>query len=249
MMKNLKITVVVVLFLLLGSFSALAQEKISAAVAANYIAAFKELAADFESKTKIKVEGTFSSTGSLYSQITNGAPYDLFLSADEKRPNLLQKDGLADQPFVYARGKVILWSANKQFCKAKTWQDALKDNSIKKIAIANPVTAPYGTAAQAALQKAALLESLQKKLVYGESIAQAFQYASTLAVDAGFVALSASVSDAGKKGCFYDVADAQDIIQSACLLKRTKNRTAAESFAAYLSSPDAQKIKARFGYR
>jgi molybdate transport system substrate-binding protein len=249
MMKNLKIAVVVVLLLLLSSFSAQAQEKISAAVAANYIAAFKELAADFEARTKIKVEGTFSSTGNLYSQITNGAPYDILLSADEQRPAVLYKDGLADQPFVYARGKVILWSANKEFCTAKTWRDALKNEQIKKIAIANPVTAPYGTAAQAALQKAGLWDGLQKKLVFGETIAQTFQYASTSAVDAGFVALSATVSDEGKKGCFYMIAEAPDIIQSACLLKRTKNRAAAEQFAAFLSSPDAQKIKAKFAYR
>lgn len=248
-MKNLKIAVVTVLILLLGSFSVQAQEKISAAVAANYIAAFKELATDFEAKTKIKVEGTFSSTGNLYSQITNGAPYDLLLSADEKRPEVLYKDGLADQPFVYARGQVILWSANKEFCTAKTWQDALKNEQIKKNAIANPVTAPHGTSAQAALQKAGLWDGLQKKLVFGETIAQAFQYASSSAVDAGFCALSATVSVEGRKGCFYVITDAPDIIQSACLLKRTKNRAAAEQFTAFLSSADAQKIKAKFGYR
>lgn len=248
-MKKLKIAVVIVLLLLLGSVCAQAQEKISAAVAANYIAAFKELAADFEAKTKIKVEGTFSSTGNLYSQIVNGAPYDLFLSADEKRPDILHKDGLADQPFVYARGQVILWSANQEFCTAKTWQDALKNEQIKKIAVANPVTAPYGTSAQAALQKAGLWDGLQKKLVFGETIAQTFQYASTSAVDAGFCALSATVSDAGKKGCFYAITDAPDIVQSACLLKKTKNRAAAEKFAVFLNSPEAQKIKAKFGYR
>lgn len=249
MMKNVRIAVVTVLLLLLGAFPALSQEKLSVAVAANYIAAFKELAAVFEDRTKIKVEGTFSSTGNLYSQIINGAPYDIFLSADEKRPEVLHKDGLADQPFVYARGQAVLWSADRNFCKAKTWQDALKDEKIKKIAIANPVTAPYGTAAQAALKKAGLWEGLQSKLVFGETIAQAFQYASTSAVDAGFCALSATVSNEGKNGCFYLIEEAPDIIQSACLLKRTKNRAAAEQFAVFLNSPEAQKIKAGFGYR
>jgi molybdate transport system substrate-binding protein len=248
-MKNYKIAIVSVLILLLSSFPAQAQEKISAAVAANYIAAFKELATAFEAKTKIKVESTFSSTGNLYSQIINGAPYDLFLSADEKRPDVLHKDGLADQPFVYARGQVVLWAANKDFCGTKTWQDALKNEQIKKIAIANPLTAPYGTAAQTALKKAGLWDALQNKLVFGETIAQTFQYASTSAVDAGFCALSATVSDEGKKGCFFVITEAPDIIQSACLLKRTKNRAAAEQFVAFLSTPEAQKIKAKFGYR
>jgi len=127
---------------------AFAGEKISVAVAANFISAFKDMAADFEAKTKIKIEGTFSSTGNLYSQITNGAPYDLFLSADEERPAKLYKDGAGGTPFIYAKGQAVLWAANKDFCKAKTWQDALKNDQVKKIAIANTQTAPYGAAAK-----------------------------------------------------------------------------------------------------
>ena len=132
MMKNCRIVVSFVLIILMSSVSAFAEEKISVAVAANFISAFKELAADFEAKTKIKVEDTFSSTGNLYSQIINGAPYDLFLSADEERPAKLNKDGAADTPFVYARGQAVLWSANKDFCKAKTWQDARLKKHWKK---------------------------------------------------------------------------------------------------------------------
>ncbi len=147
----------------MSPFSALAQEKISVGVAANFISAFKEIAADFEAKTGVKVEATFSSTGNLYSQIKNGAPYDMFLSADEKRPDLLQKEGWTEGTFIYARGQAILWSANKDFCKAATWQDALKNNQIKKIAIANPVTAPYGAAAKVALQKAGIVGCFAKQ--------------------------------------------------------------------------------------
>jgi molybdate transport system substrate-binding protein len=225
-----------------------AEEKISVAVAANFISTFKELAADFEAKTKIKVEGTFSSTGNLYSQIINGAPYDLFLSADEERPAHLHKDGVAKKPFVYASGQVTLWSANKDFCKSATWQDALKNDQIKKIAIANPLTAPYGAAARNALQKTQLWEALQPKLVNAQDIAQSFQYASTSAVDAGFCAMSATVSPEGKKGCFYVLGEAPEIIQSACLLKRTTNRKAVEKFVEFLSSPDAKEIKVKYGY-
>ncbi|MGV8057266.1 MAG: molybdate ABC transporter substrate-binding protein [Smithellaceae bacterium] len=248
-MKNYRIAVAFILIILMSPFPALAQEKLSVAVAANFISTFKELAAVFETKTKIKAEGTFSSTGNLYSQITNGAPYDLFLSADEKRPGILYKDGLADQPFVYARGQAILWSANKDFCKAATWQDALKNRQIKKIAIANPVTAPYGMAAKSALQKAGLWDILQTKLVNAQDIAQSFQYANTSSVDAGFCALSVTASTPGKSGCFYQVSEAPEIIQSACILKRTKNRPAVEKFATFLASTEAQKIKVKFGYR
>ncbi|MEI6610265.1 MAG: molybdate ABC transporter substrate-binding protein [Deltaproteobacteria bacterium] len=241
--------VALALIILTSPLLASAQDKISVAVAANFIQTFKGIAADFEAKTKIKVEVTFSSTGNLYSQIVNGAPYDLFLSADEERPAILSKDGLAEKPFVYARGQVILWSANKDFCKAATWQDALKNDRIKKIAIANPLTAPYGAASKVALQKAGLWDSQLSKLVNAQDIAQSFQYASTSAVDAGFCAMSATASPDGKNGCFYVVREAPNIIQAACILKRTTNRAAVEKFTAFLVSPEAQKNKMKFGYR
>jgi molybdate transport system substrate-binding protein len=247
--RRILLTVIGVTFVISMTNQALAEEKISVAVAANFISAFKEIAADFEAKTKIKVEGTFSSTGNLYSQITNGAPYDLFLSADEERPALLNKDGLADTPFVYARGQSILWSADKYFCKAKTWQDALKNDNIKKIAIANTQTAPYGSAAQKALEKTGMWDTLQGNLVVAQTVAQSFQYASTSAVDAGFCAMSAAFSEEGKKGCFYVIAEAPEIVQSACILKKTTRRAAVEKFVKFLSSPAAQKIKIRYGYR
>ena len=246
----------VILIVLMSSISAFAEgkapvsteQKISIAVAANFISAFKELAADFETKTRIKVEGTFSSTGNLYSQITNGAPYDLSLSADEERPAKLNKDGIADKPFIYAKGQAVLWSANKDFCKAATWQDALKNDKIKKIAIANTQTAPYGAAAKKALEKAGMWEPLQRKLVNAQDIAQSFQYASTFAVDAGFCAMSATVSPEGKKGCFFAINEAPEIIQSACILKGTTNRAAVEKFVEFLNSPDAKEIKVKYGY-
>jgi molybdate transport system substrate-binding protein len=248
-MKIYRIIIAFILIILMSSFSAFAGENISVAVAANSISVFKELAADFEAKTKIKVEGTFSSTGNLYSQITNGAPYDLFLSADEEKPARLYKDSVADTPFIYAKGQAVLWSANKDFCKVKTWQDALKKEQVKKIAIANPQTAPYGAAAKKALEKAGMWDALQNKLVNGQDIAQSFQYASTSAVDAGFCAMSATVSPEGKKGCFFVVREAPAIIQSACVLKRTTNRAAVGKFVEFLNSTAAKEIKVKYGYR
>jgi len=248
----MKKSILVLLFLMTALATpphVFAEEKISVAVAANFISAFKEIAADFEERTGVKVEATFASTGSLYNQIKNGAPYDVFLSADEQRPDLLHKEGWTDGTLIYARGKVILWSANRDFCKAATWTDALKNDRIKKIAMANPLTAPYGASAKAALQKAGLWEGLQGKLVNAQDIAQSFQYASTQAVDMSFCSLSATVSPQGKGGCFYRIPEAVDIVQAACVSKNARNKKCAELFLAYLSCEHAQKIKMKFGYK
>jgi len=248
MMKRF-LALAVLLPFIIGVHTASAQEKIRCAVAANYIQVFQEIAAAFAAKTGIKVEGTFSSSGNLYGQIVNGAPYDLFLSADEERPARLLKEGFAEKPFVYARGQVVLWSAKKDFCKKAGWQDALKGTDVKRIALANPVTAPYGTAAQAAMQKTGLWTALKDKCVRAQDIAQAFQYAATQSVDAGFCALSSAISPEGRKGCYYAVPEAADIVQSACIISPTKNRAAAERFAAFLQSPETAAIKERLGYK
>ena len=247
--KNYRLSVALIWFMLMCSFPALAQEKISVAVASNFISVFKEIALDFEAKTGVKVEATFDSTGSLYNQIKSGVPYDMFLSADEQRPDLLQKEGWTEGTFIYARGKVILWSVDKNFCKAAKWQDALKNDQIKKIAIANSLIAPYGAAAKAALQKAGLWDALQPKLVNTPDIARSFQYANTSAVDAGFCALSVTASPQGKRGCFFNIPEAPDIVQTACVAKNAGNKINAELFAAYLLCDDALKIRKKYGYR
>ena len=144
----------VVLIVLYPAFS-FAADGLKAAVAANFMVPFKEIAAAFEKQTKIKVEATYSSTGSLYGQIVNGAPYDVFLSADEETPRSLFEKGMSEKPFLYATGRVVLWGGGKEFCGAKDWKEALRRPGVRKIALANPVTAPYGAAAEAALKKAA----------------------------------------------------------------------------------------------
>jgi molybdate transport system substrate-binding protein len=226
-----------------------AAEGLRIAVAANFIQAAKELTQDFEKQTGIKAEATFASSGSLYAQIVNGAPYDLFLSADEERPSRLHREGNADKPFVYARGRVVLWSARKDFCRNGDWRQALADLGVRRIAIANPETAPYGTAAREALQKAALWDPGTEKRVIAQDIAQAFQYASTEAVDGAFCAFSSVVSEQGKKGCHYEIPEAPEIVQSACIVKQTKDRAGAERFAAFLLSAPAAAVKVKYGYR
>src|SRR4030042_6042027 len=113
----------------------LAEQELTAGVAANFILPFEDLSRIFEQKTAIRVRATFTSTGNLYAQIKNGAPYDLFLSADESHPRMLQQEGLAAEPFVYAGGKLILWTAEGRFCRSAQWQEVLLDPSVAKIAI------------------------------------------------------------------------------------------------------------------
>ncbi len=225
-----------------------AADSMKVAVAANFMIPFKEIAAAFEAETKIRVETTYSSTGNFYSQIINGAPYDVFLSADEKAPMSLFKKGLAEKPVVYATGRVVLWGTGKDFCGAKTWQEAIRRTGVKKIAIANPVTAPYGAAAEAALKKTGLWDGVRDRLVVAQTVAQSFQYAMSGGTDGSFCALSSALSEQGGKGCRYPIDEAPPIRQAACLLNRSAAKSDASRLLKYLDSPKASEIKKRYGY-
>jgi molybdate transport system substrate-binding protein len=226
----------------------LAEQELTVGVAANFILPFEDLSRVFEQKTAIRVRATFTSTGNLYSQIKNGAPYDLLLSADERHPRMLQQEGLAEEPFVYARGKLILWTAKERLCKLAQWQEVLSDSSVAKISIANPETAPYGAAAVEALKRTGWWEKIKPRLVFAQSIAQVFQYAQTESADTGFCALSSAYSEQGRKGCYVVIPEAPEIVQSACILKRTKQKEAALAFVEFLSSAEAKAMNRRYGY-
>jgi molybdate transport system substrate-binding protein len=247
----IKIWSVIFVFCIMFSFAVTvsAQDKITVAVAANFIEPFKEVALLFETNTHIRSDPTFSSTGKLFAQITQGAPYDVFLSADEKRPEELYQKGLSGKPVVYAKGEVVLWTARKDLCDAGDWKIVLARGDVKKIAIANTETAPYGTASMKALKDGGLWDSLQAKFVFPQDIAQAFQYASTGSVDAGFCALSSALSQQGKAGCYLVVKEAPVVVQAACVLNRTGQKAAAEKFAAFLLSPEADHVKKKYGYK
>lgn len=225
-----------------------AEETLTIGVAANFMLPFQEIAHEFEAKNAVKIHATYTSTGNLYGQIINGAPYDLFLAADERRPERLLKEGFTADTFIYARGRAVLWTVNKRICAAKDWQEALMMQTITKISIANPETAPYGTAAIQALQKVGLEKIITKKLVYAQNVVQSFQYAHTESVDVGFCALSSAFSEQGKKGCYFLIDQAPVIIQRACVITGSGKRELAEKFAAFLSSRDALTIKTKFGY-
>jgi len=248
-MKRYILAILTVLLSLLILSPVHGQSHLRIAVAANFIQPFNEIKAAFEKKYNFKVEAVFSSTGSLYNQIMNGAPYDIFLAADNERPESLFNDGISLKPFIYAEGKVILWSKNKDFCKKDNWLKSLSSDKLKKIAVANPATAPYGTSAMKALGKTGMAGKINDKLVTAQTVAQSFQYASTGAVDAAFCALSAAFSGEGKKGCYFEIDEAPPVVQSACVLKRSVNRDALEKFTEFLISSESKKIKSKYGYK
>ena len=225
--------------------------EVNAAVAANFTAPMQQIAALFEKESGNTVKLSFGSSGKFTSQIKEGAPFDVFLAADEKNPKLLEKDGLAVQgsEFVYALGKLVLWSANPGFVDDKG--AVLRAGNYNKIAYADPKLAPYGLAAKETLEDMGLWNGVQSKLVTGESIAQTYQFAASGNADMAFVALS-QVTKNGKvaDGSFWMIPAQMysPIRQSAVLLTAAKDKAAAQAFLAYLKSDKAVAIIRNFGY-
>jgi molybdate transport system substrate-binding protein len=226
-------------------------QNIKVAVAANLQSVIKELAQDFKHKTGIEVEPIVGSSGNLTGQIRNGAPYDLFLSADMNFPAVLFHDGLsAQKPVVYALGSLIICSNHD--ISLDDWDRILITRRINKIAIANPAIAPYGKAAEEALKSMGILELTKPKTVYGESISQVNTYITTGAVDVGFTT-QALVKDAlNKTPLFWKAVDPKTytpIEQGMVILKHGKGNADATKFYQYLLSAAAKSIFTAYGYR
>lgn len=220
------------------------------AVAANFTDTTRELIQAFADTTGLEASASYGSTGKLYAQIENGAPFDVFLAADARRPTLLEESGqgIAGTRFTYARGKLALWSpASGVFTNPEAW---LKSGEYGKLAIANPKTAPYGQAAQEVLTHLSLWASLQPHLVRGDSIAQTFQFAATQNTAAGFVALSQVRAWTGKGGTLWQIPQRlySPIDQQAILLAFGKDNGAAHQWLAFLKSETATKIIQHYGY-
>ena len=249
-MKNIVKIVLVAVLSLLFAIPALAAE-VHVAVAANFTAPMKQIAADFEKETGHKVVLSFGASGKFYAQIKNGAPFQILLSADDEKPLQLVKDGLAvaDSRFTYAIGTLVLWSAKPGFVDAKG--EVLSKGHFNKIALANPKLAPYGTAAIELLTKQGLLTSLTPKFVQGENISQTFQFVSTGNAELGFVALSQVMKD-GKvtSGSAWIVPGRlhSPIRQDAVLLATGRDNAAAKALLGYLKSDKAKKIIRSYGY-
>jgi molybdate transport system substrate-binding protein len=228
----------------LGSTSAQAED-VHVAVAANFTAAMKEIAADFEKASGHHAVLSFGSTGKLYAQISHGAPFEVFLAADQRRPELLEKEGLAGGRFTYAIGKLVLWSSD---AKRQVGEQALRSGDFQKVAIANPKTAPYGAAAVEVMRNLGLYQQLKPKLVLGDSIAQTHQFVATGNAQMGFVALAQIALDGA--GSRWPVPDKlyTPIRQDAVLLDKGKHNPAAPALMAYLKSQAARAVIHKYGY-
>ena len=225
--------------------------EVQVAVAANFLAPLQEIAKSFEKETGHQTLITSGATGQLFTQIQHGAPFEVMISADAKTPKKLVKNelALADSQFTYARGKLVLWSVDPALVDASG--AVLKSDKFKHLAIANPKTAPYGTAAMETLDKLGLTASLKSKLVEGENISQAKQFVDTGNAEVGFVALSQIYKD-GKitKGSAWVVPlDLYaPLYQDAVLLKKGEDNPAATALLNYLKSDKAKAIMTTYGY-
>jgi molybdate transport system substrate-binding protein len=243
------------LFLLLAllvSRPAQAQE-IRVAAAADLKFALDELGSHYEKQTGRKIDVSYGSSGNFLAQIQNGAPFDLFLSADIEYPRKLEAAGLIEPGtlYEYALGRIVIWMpSDTRIELAKVGWKALLDPSIQKISIGNPEHAPYGRAAVAALHSAGIYEQVRAKLVYGENVAQAAQFVASGNAQAGILALSLAISPAMREGKRWEVPANMypPIEQAAVILKNTKDKGAARGFLTFLKSAEARKILESYGF-
>ncbi|RJX78922.1 molybdate ABC transporter substrate-binding protein [Pseudomonas sp. LS-2] len=234
----------------LSAGSALADE-VQVAVAANFTAPIQAIARDFEKDTGHKLVASFGATGQFYTQIKNGAPFEVFLAADETTPAKLESENetVKGSRFTYAVGTLALWSAKEGYVDDKG--QVLKGNQYQHLSIANPKAAPYGLAATQTLDKLGLTDATKARIVEGQSIAQAYQFVQTGNAELGFVALSQVFKD-GKQtsGSAWIVpADLHEPIkQDAVILNKGKDNPAAKALMEYLKGPKAAAVIKSYGY-
>jgi molybdate transport system substrate-binding protein len=239
-------------FLLVGTVAA-AQE-ITVAAAADMSAALPELVSAYTKRTGQSVKLSFGASGNLTNQIRNGAPFDLFFSADEDYPQQLIKEGMASKEtlYRYAVGRLVLWVPNDSpLDLTKLGFKALLDPSVKKISIANPATAPYGRAAAAALRHFEIYDQVSSRLVVGENISQAAQFVESGNAQAGLIALSHALAPAMKdKGRYWVIPlDAYPTLnQAAVVLSKSKQQDAARKFLDFVRSSEAASLLHRYGF-
>jgi molybdate transport system substrate-binding protein len=225
-------------------------EQVLVAVATNFVPPFREIAVEFEKTTGHTLQVAAGSSGNFYSQIKNGAPFDVFFSGDMERPRLLEDEGLGvkDSRFTYAIGRLVLWSPNADLIKG---EETLQAKQYKRLAMANPKTAPYGVAAMQAMQRLELWDSVQPHIVMGESLGQTMGFIESGNAQLGFVALSQVIDPRIKgQGSRWDVPAHLHgpIKQDVVLLTKGKDNQAATVLLKFIQSPQAKAIIERYGY-
>jgi molybdate transport system substrate-binding protein len=245
-------TIYVALLVALSALCSVGQE-LRVAAAADLQFAFQDVTAGYQKETGNQVQVVFGSSGNFFAQIENGAPFDLFFSADMDYSKKLEADGLAEPGtlYEYAAGKIVLWSLKDFPVDVTRGLEVLKDPGVKKIAIANPEHAPYGRAAVAALKQAGIYQQIAGKLVLGENISQTMSFVVSGSADTGIVALSLALAPSMTgKGKYFEIPAEEypPIRQGAVVLKSSKQKKAAEQFLEYLKSPQIAALMNRYGF-
>lgn len=225
-------------------------DQVQVAVAANFVAPFKEIATEFQKATGHTAQLSAGSSGKFYAQIKNGAPFEVFFSADDERPKLLEEEGLGvkGSRFTYAVGRLVLWSPDPQLVKG---EQTLESDGYKHLAMANPKTAPYGAAAMQAMVKLKVWDRLQSKIVQGENLGQTSGFIESGNAELGFLALSQVLDPALKgKGSRWDVPTSlhDPIAQDVVLLTKGESNPAAKALMEFVRGPQGLQIIERYGY-
>jgi molybdate transport system substrate-binding protein len=251
-MRRTRAAVVALLVWLVWGGVAAAQA-LTIAAASDLQAVLPAITRNFETATGVTTRLTFGSSGNFFAQIQNGAPFDVFLSADLNYPLQLVTGGQAipDTLYEYASGRLVLWARNDAGIDVRRGLQAVNDSRVHRIAIANPEHAPYGRAAIAALRHENLYDAVQGKLVLGENISQAAQFVQSGNADVGILALSVALAPALKSaGAYSEIPSTMHspIRQGAVVLRGTKNENAARAFLDFLKRPDSLKLLTDFGF-
>lgn len=230
------------------------QRQLNVAAAADLKFALDEIADAYRKQhPNLNLQITYGSSGNFYSQLTNKAPFDMFLSADAGYVDKLITAGVADQDtrFLYAIGQIVVWAPRESKLDVATQGlQALVDPSVKKIAIANPAHAPYGRAAEAALRKNGIWEKVLDRLVLGENIAQTAQFVQNGSADIGVIALALAMSPSMKDGRHFLIPqnDYPPLEQAGVILSWAQDRPAADAFRTFLTGPDGKRILVKYGF-
>jgi len=251
---RLRFLILVAFFLGVTPARPLAQEKkLSIAAAADLKSAMDDLAQQFERQTYNKVAVAYGSSGNFFSQILNGAPFDLFFSADLEYPQKLDAAGLAEPGtlFTYAVGQIVLWApADAKIDPAKQQWGTLLNPAVQKIAVANPQHAPYGRAAISAFRNAGIYDKVRERLVYGENVSQAAQFVQSGNAQVGIIAKSLAVSAPMRAGKYWNIPAGMfpPIEQAAIALKNSPNKQTARAFLDFVRNGLGQAILAKYGF-
>ena len=250
---RLFLRLVIIITIGLAMPRAVLAQDLAVAAASDLQAAFPVVAAEFEKTTGHHVTVTFGSSGNFFTQIQNGAPFDLFFSADIDYAKRLESSGLAEPGsfFAYAVGHIVVWTRKDSGIDVKRGLAVLEDPAVRRIAVANPEHAPYGRAAVAALKQAGLYDRVQPKIVLGENISQTAQFVQSGNAEVGIIALSLALAPKAREvGVYAEVPTGSypPIEQAAVILKTSKNQAIARDFVAFMKRPEIVRIMQSFGF-